>query len=149
MSSINSVVVSGNLGADPEARYFESGKVLVEFPLAVSGYSKGEKTTDWVECKVWGRPDNDSTAMAIINYCKKGSKIGLTGRLKQEKWQAKDTGVNRSKLIVVGSQVELLDSKQSGETHEQRQQPQSSGGGAPDYDQIPFNRFEDYLHMGA
>ena len=105
--SINTVVVSGNLGQDPEIRYFESGNSVTTLSLAVSGYSKGEKTTDWIDCKLWGKPGE-----TVVNYCRKGSKIGVTGKLTQEKWQAAD-GSSRSKLVVVGFQVELLDPKDS------------------------------------
>lgn len=138
--SINSVVISGNLGQDPEIRYFESGNSVTSFNLAVGGYSKGEKTTDWVECKVWGKPGE-----TVVNYCKKGSKIGLTGRLAQEKWQSADGG-NRSKLVVVGFQVELLDSKQDNQTQQRPPAPQQQNVGqygGNDYGR-PINDYEDF-----
>ncbi len=129
--SINTVVVSGNLGQDPEIRYFESGNSVTTLSLAVSGYSKGEKTTDWIDCKLWGKPGE-----TVVNYCRKGSKIGVTGKLTQEKWQTAD-GSNRSKLVVVGFQVELLDPKDSPPAAAAK--PVAAGGTPEvDYDSIPF-----------
>ena len=138
--SINTVVVSGNLGQDPEIRYFESGNSVTTLSLAVSGYSKGEKTTDWIDCKLWGKPGE-----TVVNYCRKGSKIGVTGKLTQEKWQAAD-GSSRSKLVVVGFQVELLDPKDSPPApaakpvaaYSNQQAAERAADEEPDYDQIPF-----------
>lgn len=130
--SINTVVISGNLGADPEIKYFESGNSVTQFSLAVSGFSKGEKTTDWFDCKVWGKPGE-----TIVNYCRKGSKVGITGKLTQEKWQSPD-GSNRSKTVVTGFQVELLGTKEDSQSRPPAPATQSVSAPAPDYDQIPF-----------
>ena len=44
---INSVVVVGRVGQDPDMRYFESGKVKTTFSIAVNRWSKNGEFTDW------------------------------------------------------------------------------------------------------
>lgn len=106
MSSVNVLVLTGNLGADPEIRYFESGNCLAEFSLAVDDYSKGESKTEWYNCKAWGK-----TAEIIANNCRKGSKVGLTGKLKKETWVDKSTQKERYSYVPTFNQVALLSSK--------------------------------------
>src|SRR5699024_10964291 len=55
----------------------------------------------------WGK-----TAELLNQYCAKGSKIGITGSLKVDKFQDKE-GNNREITKVNASRVEFLDSKGS------------------------------------
>ena len=113
--SLNSVTISGNLGRDPEVRYFESGNCLAKFSVAVSGREKGQDVTNWINCEAWGKLASD----VIANYCKKGSKVGVTGSLKVNTWQERETGKDRSMVIVNVRDVALLDSKQQGQSGQQ------------------------------
>ena len=109
MSSVNVLVLTGNFGQDPSIKWFESGNCLAEFSLAVDSYSDGEKKTDWYNCKAWGK-----TAEIIANHCRKGSKVGLTGKLKKETWNDRTTGDERYKYVPTFNQVTLLSSKKDG-----------------------------------
>lgn len=100
---MNSVSLIGNLGADPEARYKESGKVIAQIRLAVR---RNKDVTDWISVTAF-----DKVAETVINYCKKGSQIGITGRLQVETWKDRETGANRRAMKVIASQVTLLGSK--------------------------------------
>ena len=114
--SINSVTISGGLKADPEVRYFESGKVLANFTLATDTYSNGQKDTTWTDCRVWGK-----AAEVIQEHCKKGSKICLyNARLKQEKWTDRHTQQPRSKHVIEANNVELIGSKLQGQSDDSR-----------------------------
>lgn len=104
--SLNSVNIIGGLGGDPEVQYFESGTCKAKFSLAVSIYQKSEKQTHWFDVEAWGK-----TAETIANYCRKGSRVGVSGSLKTETWQDRQTGKNRSKVIINCSQVELIGGK--------------------------------------
>jgi len=101
--SLNCVTLTGRAGRDPEVRFFESGTAVASFSLAVDGFSKGgEKPTHWIDVKVWGK-----SAQFCADYLRKGGKVGVAGRLEQEKWTTKD-GDERTKLVVVADRVELL-----------------------------------------
>lgn len=92
------VCLAGNLGKDPELKYFESGKCKAQGSIALS---RGKTSpTDWVKWEAWGK-----TAELISNYCVKGSKIGVIGRLKVDRW--KDSPV----LVAIADRVEFLGGK--------------------------------------
>lgn len=54
--SLNLVTLVGRAGMDPEVRYFESGKVVCTFSLAVNRFRKGEDKPDWFNLELWGAP---------------------------------------------------------------------------------------------
>lgn len=101
---MNSVCLIGNIGGEIEARYLDSGKVIASFSIAVSRGK--DKPPDWFAITAF-----DKTAEVVINYCKKGSKVGVNGRIQQEKW-VDQSGANRSTVKVIASQVDLLSTKQ-------------------------------------
>ncbi|MGE0199330.1 MAG: single-stranded DNA-binding protein [Candidatus Melainabacteria bacterium] len=74
---MNSVVILGRLGQDPELKYFESGSVKAKFSVAVDrNFSKENKITDWFNIEVWGR-----TAEFVGEWVKKGTQVIVTGQL--------------------------------------------------------------------
>jgi single-strand DNA-binding protein len=105
MASFNNCTFSGNLGRDPEVRYFEDGKLVANFSIAVEGRKKGD--TLWMTVKVWNKP-----AQVIADYVKKGSKIIVSGELQEETW-TKD-GVEKSRMVLNCQNFTLLDSKKEG-----------------------------------
>ncbi|MFT4663442.1 MAG: single-strand DNA-binding protein [Polaribacter sp.] len=86
----NSVKLIGHLGADPEMKRFDGGKILANLSLATSeNYknAKGEKvtTTQWHKLKVWGK-----TAEFLEKYTRKGSEIAIEGKLEYRNYEDKD-----------------------------------------------------------
>lgn len=144
---MNNVNLVGNIGQDPEMKYFESGKNNVKFSLALNSYNAKTKKeiTDWVSCEAWGK-----TAELIGEYCKKGHKLAIEGSLKTQKWED-DKGNKRSRTFVLVSRVEFLTSKKQSEQTEglpaeveqEPQEPEKQQFVNPDdyfitEDQIPF-----------
>jgi len=101
---VNAVMLVGRAGRDPEMRYFESGRVKTTFSIAVNRPTK-EKETDWFDIELWGRQ-----AEIAGEYVRKGSLLGIEGRLEFSRW-TDDAGVKHSKPYVVGSNLRLLGSK--------------------------------------
>ncbi|MBW4554186.1 MAG: single-stranded DNA-binding protein [Aphanocapsa sp. GSE-SYN-MK-11-07L] len=101
---MNTVALIGRLTADPEVRYLDSGKAIAKFSLAIS---RTKEETDYFEVEAW-----EKTAEIIADYCKKGSQIGVTGSLLQQRWKDTTTGANRSKVVIRAARVELLSVKQ-------------------------------------
>lgn len=143
--SVNSVSLTGRAGRDPEARYFEDGKVVANLTLAVSNpYGKTEEDkTYWFDLEIWGK-----SAQVAVDYVRKGSLIGITGTLKQSKWVDKESGSNRSKVLISVNQLTLLETKAQSEARASGEStaaapaaPASAspfGAPADDADDIPF-----------
>lgn len=103
---MNSVQIIGNLGAEPEMKYFESGKVVANIRVAVR---RSKDVTDWINATAF-----DKTAEMIANYCHKGDQIGVTGRLQVDTWVDRESGANRSAMKVIATQITLLRNKGNG-----------------------------------
>ena len=114
---MNNVNLVGNIGQDPEMKYFESGKNNVKFSLALNSYNAKTKKeiTDWVSCEAWGK-----TAELIGEYCKKGHKLAVEGCLKTSKWQD-EQGNKHSRTFVLINRVEFLTPKDKSESRQQTQ----------------------------
>lgn len=91
---MNTVILSGRLGRDPELRFIPSGTAVMNCSIAVErSYKQGEdwkKETSWVDLIVWGKQgERMATGLA------KGDLVTVRGYLKQETWE-KD-GQNRDR----------------------------------------------------
>lgn len=111
MSSVNKVILIGNLGKDPEMRYMPSGEAIANFSVATSetwnDKASGDKKeqTEWHRVVFFGR-----TAEVVGQYVKKGSKIYVEGRLQTRKWQDKE-GQDRYTTEVRGDVMRMLDKR--------------------------------------
>jgi len=125
MASLNVCTFTGRAGRDPEVRYFESGKMIAEFSIAVDGWKRDEKPL-WINLKIWGK-----IADVAANYVRKGSMIAVSGQLENETWTDKGSGEERSKIVLNVKDLTLLDSKKDSD---------ASGfvRSATDDDDIPF-----------
>ena len=90
MSSLNKVMLIGNVGRDPEVRQV-GGKKVVNLSLAVSERWKGadgerQERTEWVRVVIW----NERLADVADRYLTKGSKVYIEGQLQTRKWTDKD-----------------------------------------------------------
>lgn len=104
---MNSVVVVGRAGQDPEIKYFESGKVKTAFSLAVGRWDSKTKSevTDWFNIEVW-----DKQAEFAGEYIKKGRLVAVDGRIAVNKW-SDASGVEKERFNVIANNVRLLGSK--------------------------------------
>lgn len=76
---INQVILVGRLTKDPELKVTQEGISVVSVTLAVNRNfrnTQGDIDADFVHCTLW-RKTAENTAL----YCKKGSLIGITGRI--------------------------------------------------------------------
>ncbi|MDJ0735667.1 MAG: single-stranded DNA-binding protein [Nostocaceae cyanobacterium] len=108
--SINIVTLIGRVGTDPEMRYFESGTVKCRLTLAVNRRTRNSDQPDWFELEIWGK-----TAQIAGDYVRKGKQIAVKGSLKFDTWSDRNTGVPRSKPVIIVDQLQLLGSKRDAE----------------------------------
>lgn len=114
MANLNKVMLIGNLTRDPEIKYTPKGTAVAQLGLAVNrvwSNDAGEKQeeTTFVDIELWGRQ-----AEIAGEYLKKGRPVFIEGRLKLDSWDDKQTGQKRHKMKVVGEQMQLLGSRESG-----------------------------------
>ena len=104
---MNSAVIVGRAGQDPEVKYFESGKVKTSFSLAVNRWDSKTKAevTDWFSIDVW-----DKQAEFAGEYVKKGRLVAVDGRVTVNKWQDA-SGEERQRFIIIANNIRLLGSK--------------------------------------
>ena len=105
LADINHVVLVGRAGRDPEIRYLDSGRVVTSFSLAVNRPVK-DGQTDWFDIEIWGKQ-----AEIAGEYVKKGSLIGIEGKIRWDSWNSKDTGELNIKPLVIADSIRLLGSK--------------------------------------
>ena len=108
MPNHTQVVVMGNLTRDPELRYLPTGTAVCDFTVAVNtSYTKegGEKVekVDFFDVTMWKR-----LAEVAAEYLKKGRSVFVSGQLQQDRWEDEKTGQKRSKVRIVGHQMQFL-----------------------------------------
>lgn len=112
MSSVNKVILIGNVGKDVDVRYMPSGDAVANLTLATSenwtDKSSGEKkeATEWHRISFFGR-----LAEVVGEYVKKGAKIYVEGKLQTRKWQDKD-GTDRYTTEIRADNMKMLDKRQ-------------------------------------
>ena len=108
---INRVVLVGRLTADPELRKTNSGTSVASFTIAVDNAMKnsdGTRGTCFLNCSVF-----NAQADNVAKFTRKGSLVGVEGRLNQRKFTTKD-GRNASVIEVVVDTVKFLEPKGAG-----------------------------------
>lgn len=101
---MNLLIISGNLGQDPEMRFTPTGKPVTNFSIAVN--SRGpdnQPEPTWFNVICW-----EKLAEITNQYLHKGSKVLVEGRLKVRKYETKQ-GEPRFSLDVTANNVEFMD----------------------------------------
>ena len=114
---INKAILIGNLGADPELRYTQSGTPVASFRIATTERWKDkdgnqQEQTEWHNIVAWSR-----LAEICGEYLNKGSRVYIEGKLQTRKWQDK-SGQDRytTEVVVDGFNgvMQMLDSRSTG-----------------------------------
>lgn len=116
---INKVILVGNIGNEPEMRYMPNGNAVATVSLATSDAWKDKNTGEPQERTEWHRVVFFGKLAEIVGqYVHKGSKLYVEGRLQTRKW-ADQQGIDRytTEIVVdMGGTMQLLDSRQGGDT---------------------------------
>lgn len=123
---VNKVILIGNLGADPEVRFMPSGGAVANLRIATSESWKDKQTGEQHERTEWHTVVLFNRLGEIAGeYLKKGSKIFIEGALRTRKWQDK-TGQDRYTTEIVGSEMQMLDSKGGSQNFSPDDQPKAT-----------------------
>ena len=120
---INSVIVIGHLGQDPEVKYNDDGNPIARFSVACNEVwsTNGQKKerTHWFKCVAFGK-----LAELTEQYLKKGSRVGIHGALQYHAWD--ENGSTRSTVEIKVRELQFLST------------PDNSPEDASPNDDIPF-----------
>jgi single-strand DNA-binding protein len=128
MANLNKVMLIGNLTRDPELRYTPKGTAVADITLAINRVWTNEQNqkqeeTIFVDVTLWGRQ-----AELAQQYLTKGRGAYIEGRLQMDTWDDKETGKKRSKLKVIGENLQFLP---DGRGASQGAAPASQGSRSP------------------
>jgi len=131
---LNRVILTGNLTADPELRYTQTGQARTRFNIAVDRQyrdreGKLQRETTFVPIVVWG-PQAETCA----NYLQKGRMVAVDGRLRIDTFETQE-GERRKIVEVVAQRVEFLGPRPEG--IEAEEEPIEGPGPEPE-EEIPF-----------
>lgn len=108
MSSVNKVILVGNLGNDPEVRYTQAGTPVCNFRMATNSKTADKEYVEWHRITVWGK-----LAELCGQYLTKGRQVYIECALQTRSYQDKDKNT-RYVTEIVGKQVTFLGSRPDG-----------------------------------
>ena len=118
---INNITLVGRLTKDVDLRYTASGTATGTFTLAVNRPFKnaaGEQEADFINCVIWRK-----NAENFANFTRKGSLVGITGRIQTRNYESKE-GQRVYVTEVVAENFALLESKKDSDTQQAPRQAQ-------------------------
>lgn len=126
MSSVNKVILIGNLGRDPEIRTTQNGNKIANLSVATSESWKDRNTGERKERTEWHRVVlfNEGLVNVAENYLNKGLKVYIEGQLETRKWQDQQGKDNYSTEVVLRpyrGELTMLDSRQDRQQFSQNQ----------------------------
>ncbi len=111
---MNKVMLIGNVGKEPDVRYYDADQAVAQFPLATTerGYTlqNGTKVpdhTDWHNIVMWR-----GLAKLAERYVHKGDKVYIEGRIRYRSFDAPN-GQRRFVTEIYAENMELLTPKTS------------------------------------
>ncbi|WP_373792233.1 single-stranded DNA-binding protein [Jeotgalibaca porci] len=112
--SLNVVTLTGRLTKDLDLRYTSTGTAVASFSMAVDRQFKnanGEKETDFINVVAWRK-----TAETLAEHTRKGSLIGIVGRIQTRNYEGND-GKRVYVTEVVAESFTFLESKKQDENN--------------------------------
>lgn len=103
---MNNLSIIGRLTGEYEVKYLPSGTAVGNFSIAVDDGYGDKKHTSFFEVAVFGKSVEQHK-----QYIGKGSKVGISGSIRQERWESK--GEKRAKIKITANRIEYLDAKKS------------------------------------
>lgn len=142
---MNKVMLIGNVGKDPDVKYYDADQAVAQFPLATTerGYQLQNGTrvpdrTDWHNIVMWG-----NLAKIAERYVHKGDKLYIEGKIRYRYYDDKN-GQRRFVTEVYADNMEMLTPRQAANApgHDAQTQQQNTATTPPSADQ---NNIDDKL----
>lgn len=140
---MNKVMLIGNVGKEPDVRYYDADQAVAQFPLATTerGYTLPNGThvpdrTDWHNIVMW-----KNLAKIAERYVHKGDKLYIEGRIRYRSYDDQK-GVRRFVTEIYAENMELLTPKasvaQSGAEPKNDAVAKKNGSGSEGDGVVPF-----------
>lgn len=119
MPSLNKVQLIGHVGADPSVRLLPEGQ-MASFRLAVSERWRSRKSgqlqesTEWFSIVLYA-----GLAEVAAQHIRKGTLLYVEGKQRTQCWIDRETGEERQRVVVVGSQIQMLGRPKNDVAHEE------------------------------
>jgi single-strand DNA-binding protein len=98
MQNLSLAVLDGNLTRDPETKSIKNGKSVTTFTVAMNheyGSKEGNKSVSFIQVETW-----DKLAENCAAYLKKGSRVTVSGNLREDRWKDQEGKPhNRHKIV--------------------------------------------------
>tara|TARA_X000001036_G_C20573380_1_gene763602 strand:- start:583 stop:993 length:411 start_codon:yes stop_codon:yes gene_type:complete len=112
-NSVNKVILVGNLGQDPEARFTPQGTAVTNLSIATNETWKNQNgepqdRTEWHRIVMYGK-----MAETAAEYMKKGQMVYVEGRLETNEWEDQNQ-VKRKTTQVRCDNFTMLGRRQEG-----------------------------------
>ena len=137
--------IKGRAGQDAELRFTPNGNAACSFSVADTPRKKDESgqwvdagPTLWQRVQVWG-PEAEKAAEEVV----KGSLVTVSGRVKADEWQDKQTGETRKSTTLVADVVYVHPPKDQQGQGGGLQQPQDDPWGSAPTQQQGFGGGQD------
>ena len=130
---VNKVTILGHLGQDPDIRYMPDGSPVANLSIATSEVWKDKQTGEPHEKTEWHRVVAFRKLAEIIGqYCKKGSKVYIEGKLQTRKWQDQ-SGQDRYTTEIIANDLQFMsgDGQRNGPPPMGDKQPPARDDGQP------------------
>jgi len=106
---MNAIILTGNLGADPESTFTANeGVHVVKFSLAFRSTHKDEKT-NWIKVTCFNKQ-----ADLAEEYLHKGARVGIIGMLDMDKWET-PSGETKTAYKVIANSIEFIKTNGNGQ----------------------------------
>lgn len=110
---MNSCTFTGRLTRDPEVRHTSGGTAVCNASLAINNRIKrGDQWVDeptFIELTIWG-----NRGEAFAKHHSKGQQAAVSGELRMDSWEDKQTGQKRSKLYLNVRDWDFIGEKREG-----------------------------------
>jgi single-strand DNA-binding protein len=125
--SVNKVILIGNVGKDPEIKYFDNDRAVANFTMATTerGFRAANGTevpdrTEWHNISCWG-----GLAKVVEQYVKKGDPLYIEGKIRSRSYDDKN-GIKRYITEINVDNLEMLGSRRASGAPQPANQPSSN-----------------------
>lgn len=106
---INEHTVMGNLGKDPELRFFANGTPTLRVSIATQEHATDKETGEITEVTQWHTASLiGNQAEIVAKYMKKGDKLWVRGPLQTKTYEDERTGMNRLSVIIKVQDMKMI-----------------------------------------